>query len=108
MAREERDYSHRSLLDKLGVKRDHRIYIRAIPSALHDELDAVLERPCSRRLTGAFDLIFVHVERHADLDDLDRLAAHLTRPVGCGFFIPKARALRRATARCEPRGLPRG
>lgn len=77
----ERDYSHRSLAEKLGLKPELRIYARNI--------DLGIETVASLR--GEFDIILYQVNAPRDLDAIVTLATHL-RPAGAlWIFHPKGK-----------------
>ena len=78
MPREERDYLHRSLVDKLGVEPDQRVCMRgAFDDAFVRMLSAALGAPPARRAQGKFDAIFLYVRELEDLRAVETLAAHL-------------------------------
>lgn len=108
MAREERDYSHRSLLDKLGVKPEHRVYARSVAREFLDGIDSALERPRSQRLTGTFDLIFIQIDAPRDLEQLHRYAGHLTPAGGLWLFHPKGKGASPSDAQVRAAGLAAG
>jgi len=70
----ERDYSHRLLIDKLGVKPGQRIAVLGVESAefLTELAARVPEYSRGKRLNGA-DLIFFSAEAVADLTQLNSL-----------------------------------
>lgn len=69
----ERDYSHRSLLDKLGVKSGQRILILDIlDSSFLNDIKPFAPTFAERKPAGNIDLIFFGAEK---MDDLKRLAS---------------------------------
>jgi hypothetical protein len=88
MRREERDYSHRSLFDKLGIKPDHRIYARRVGEEFLDGVKAVVQERLASTLRGGFDLIFLQINSPRDLEDVTTLAAHHT---ATRFVVPRNR-----------------
>jgi hypothetical protein len=68
----ERDYSHRSLVDKLGVRPGHRVTLLGVqdPGFLHDLRERGADVSVRRRKRT--DLVFLAIE---DTDGLDALAA---------------------------------
>src|SRR5271170_3545504 len=70
----ERDYSHRLLIDKLGVKPGQRIAVLGVESAefLTELAARVPEYSCGERVAAA-DLIFFSAEALADLGQLSSL-----------------------------------
>ncbi|MGB8519639.1 MAG: hypothetical protein WCD38_05690, partial [Candidatus Tumulicola sp.] len=74
----ERDYSHRSLFDKLGVAEDSRVALLG----KHDDefiaaLNSRLAKSPSTGLGGAYDLIFLRVDTPRDLARIAAAAKHL-------------------------------
>jgi len=71
----ERDYSHRLLIDKLGVKPGHRIAVLGVEGAefLTDLASRVPEYLRGERVPGA-DLVFFSAESKGDLSQLKSLA----------------------------------
>ncbi len=93
----ERDNSHRSLFDKLGVRADMHVALCGVRNETFLlELNARLAMSASPHLRGKYDLIFVQIDGPADLERIARAAAHL-RPNGAIWvFHPKGN--RRAAA----------
>jgi hypothetical protein len=88
-----RDYSHRSLFEKLGVRAEHRVAL----IGTHDEgfvreLDVRLAKGASPRLRARYDIIFLKVDRAGDLDSIVVAAAHLEADGALWIFHPKGRA----------------
>ena len=108
MATKERDYSHRSLLDKLGVKPEHRVYVRRIETAFAKQLTQALETPPHTRLSGSFDLIFVTIDARKDLEGIATLAEHLTPAGGLWLFHPKGKGASPSDADVRAAGLAAG
>jgi hypothetical protein len=109
MAREERDYSHRSLIDKLGIAREHRICLRAVTNpALADLVEARVEQPTASVLRGRFDVILYEVNGLRDLDEIERLASHL-EPAGALWILhPKGKGASPNDATVRAAGLAAG
>jgi len=86
----ERDYSHRALLDKLGVKPEHRVAVldikdMAFLSDLRDRAaNVVLEKP-----QRDSDLIFLGVEEKKALPQLKPLQRFIQRAGGIWVIYPK-------------------
>jgi hypothetical protein len=88
----ERDYSHRSLLDKLGVKAEQRVALLGIE-------DVSFLSELGRRAPGysrgepqeSMDLIFVAAERLADLRPLKLLAKAIHKKGAVWVVYPKGR-----------------
>lgn len=88
----ERDYSHRTLIDKLGVF----VEARAALIGRHDEfltveLKARLANAPVTRLRATYDLIFLHVGRTQDLARITAAAKHLEPDGALWIFHPKGR-----------------
>jgi hypothetical protein len=86
----ERDYSHRLLIDKLGVRPGQRIVVLGVESAeFPTELAArVPEYSRGRRVAGA-DLIFFSAEALADLGQLSSLARSIQKNGAIWVVYPK-------------------
>jgi hypothetical protein len=89
---DERDYSHRSLFDKLGVRAEHRIALVGV----HDEgfvreLDVRLAKGASPRLRAHYDIIFLRIDRAEDLMSIAVAATHLEMNGALWIFHPKGR-----------------
>lgn len=88
----ERDYSHRSLYDKLGVTAQAGVAL----AGRHDawfarELNARLAKPASTWLRLVYDLIFLRVDEPRDLQRLVAAKAHLHRDGAIWIVHPKGR-----------------
>jgi hypothetical protein len=86
----ERDYSHRLLIDKLGVKRGQRIAVRGVESAefLKELAARVPEYSRGKRMNEA-DLIFFCAEAAADLGQLSSLARSIQKNGAIWVVYPK-------------------
>jgi hypothetical protein len=86
----ELDYSHRSLIDKLGVKPGQRIAMLGVESAeFLTELGArVPEYSRGKRIHGA-DLIFFSAEAVADLGELSSLGRLIQKNGAIWVVYPK-------------------
>ncbi len=86
----ERDYSHRLLIDKLGVKAGQKIAVLGVESAefLTDLEARVLEYSRGKRLNGA-DLIFFSAEAVADLAQLSSLGRSIQKDGAIWVVYPK-------------------
>ena len=88
----ERDYSGRSLFEKLGVMAEAHVAL----VGRHDEtfttaLNERLAKAASIYLRTRYDLIFVRIDRPSDLARLERAAAHLKPDGALWIFHPKGR-----------------
>ena len=86
----ERDYSHRLLIDKLGVKPGQKIAVLGVESAefLTELAARVPEYSRGRRINGA-DLIFFSAEAIADLTNLRSLVSSIQRDGAIWVVYPK-------------------
>jgi|SRR5579863_3004398 hypothetical protein len=86
----ERDYSHRLLIDKLGVKPGQKIAVLGVESAefLTDLEARVPEYSRGKRLNGA-DLIFFSAEAVADLAQLSSLGRSIQKNGAIWVVYPK-------------------
>lgn len=105
----ERDYSHRSLLQKLGVGADAHVAI----VGPHDPefvtgLNAGLSKAASQSLRTAYDLIFVRVDAPRDLSRIARAAAHLKTDGALWVIHPKGHAASPKDAEVREAGIAAG
>lgn len=86
----ERDYSHRLLIDKLGVKSGQRVAVLGVESAefLTDLSSRVPDYSRGERTADA-DLIFFSAETVGDLTQLKSLARSIKRNGGIWVVYPK-------------------
>jgi hypothetical protein len=86
----ERDYSHRLLIDKLGVKPGQKVAVLGVESAefLADLAARVPEYSRGERLPGA-DLVFFSAESKSDLSQLKSLANSIDRNGAVWVVYPK-------------------
>lgn len=86
----ERDYSHRLLIDKLGVKAGQRIAVLGVESVeFLKELDArVPEYSRGKRLADA-DLVFFSAEARGDLSRLKSLRGSIRKNGAIWVVYPK-------------------
>jgi hypothetical protein len=89
----DRDYSHRSLFDKLGVRAGHRVAL----VGKHDdgfvrELDNRLAKGASPRLRARYDIIFLKIDVAGDLASIEVAADHLEMDGALWIFHPKGSA----------------
>lgn len=89
----ERDYSHRLLIDKLGVKPGQRVAVLGIESAefLADLTARVPEYSRGERITSA-DLVFFSAEAMEDLARLKSLAKSLQKNGAIWVVYPKGQS----------------
>ena len=86
----ERDYSHRTLIDKLGVKPGQRIAVLGVEDAefLKDLADRVPEYSRGNRIANA-DLIFFSAEAREDLSQLKSLSRLISKSGGIWVVYPR-------------------
>jgi len=89
----ERDYSHRLLIDKLGVKAGQRVAVLGVESAefLTDLTARVPEYSRGKRIADA-DLIFFSAEARGDLSRLDSLGRSIRNDGAVWVVYPKGQA----------------
>jgi hypothetical protein len=90
--RSERDYSGRSLFEKLGVfAQAHVALVGRHDESFATALNARLAKAASQALRTRYDIIFVRIDGPRDLVRLSRAAAHL-KPNGALWVLhPKGR-----------------
>jgi hypothetical protein len=86
----ERDYSHRALIDKLGVKVGQRIAVLGVEDAefLRDLADRVPKYSRGSRMVNA-DLIFFSAEAQEDLSQLQSLTRSICKSGGIWVVYPR-------------------
>jgi hypothetical protein len=86
----ERDYSHRLLIDKLGVKPGQKVAVLGVESAefLMDLAARVPEYSRGERISGA-DLIFFSVESLGDLSQMKSLGKLIQKSGAIWVVYPK-------------------
>jgi hypothetical protein len=86
----ERDYSHRLLIDKLGVKTGQRVAVLGVESAefLKDLSSRVPEYSRGKRIADA-ELIFFSAEARGDLSRLESLAHSIQKNGAIWVVYPK-------------------
>jgi hypothetical protein len=109
MKAEDRDYSHRSLFDKLGVKPDSKVAL----VGKHDEvfltgLAETLAKGASTTLRSEYDIIFFHVDAPRDLARIATLATHLVPNGRLWIFHPKGKDASPSDAEVRAAGLGAG
>ena len=107
--RAERDYSSRSLFEKLGVVADAHV---ALVGPHDDEfvaaLNARLSKAASQTLRTQYDIIFVRIDAPADLARLRRAAARLKPNASLWAFHPKGRGASPTDAEVRAAGIAAG
>lgn len=108
-SRPERDYSGRSLFEKLGVFAEAHVAL----VGRHDEtfataLNARLAKGASQVLRTRYDLIFVRLDAARDLARLSRAVAHLEPNGAIWVFHPKGRGATPSDAHVRAAGIAAG
>jgi hypothetical protein len=109
MKAEERDYSHRTLYDKLGVQADSRVAL----VGKHDEaflhgLAAALAKNASTQLRASYDIIFLRVDAPRDLAKIAGAAEHLEPNGRLWIFHPKGKGASPNDSEVRAAGLGAG
>jgi hypothetical protein len=105
----ERDYSHRSLFDKLGVTAEaHVAIVGRHDVAFVAALNERLAKSASQALRTTYDLVFLRIDGPGDLERIARVAVRL-RPAGAlWIFHPKGRGALPSDAQVRAAGLAAG
>lgn len=92
----ERDYSHRALLDKLGVKPGQRVAVLGVTDKefLRDLVERVpdFSKQLSSGTAKRFDLIFLAAESREDLQQVKTVARNLQNAGGLWIVYPKGQS----------------
>jgi len=109
MRARERDYSGRTLFEKLGVFSDAHVAL----VGPHDEsfvaaLNAQLAKSASQALRTEYDIIFVRVNTPRDLARIARAAEHLKSNGALWVFHPKGRGASPHDAHVRAAGIDAG
>jgi hypothetical protein len=87
---QERDYSHRSLLDKLGVKPSQRVCVLGVSDmAFQSGLEAVVPDFCRDKLAKEADLIFLAANDLESLARIKSLVGSIKRDGAIWIVYPK-------------------
>lgn len=107
--RSERDYSGRSLFEKLGVFAEaHVALVGRNDETFVTALNARLAKAASQALRTRYDLIFVRIDSRRDLGRLARAAAHLKPDGALWVFHPKGRGASPSDAEVRAAGIAAG
>ncbi|HLY01950.1 MAG TPA: hypothetical protein VKR56_05565 [Candidatus Cybelea sp.] len=107
--RVERDYSGRSLLEKLGVFAGaHVALVGPHEADFVTGLNEALAKSASQALRTSYDLIFVRVDAPRDLPRIKRAAAHLNPNGSLWIFHPKGRGASPTDAQVRSAGIVAG
>ncbi|HVR47119.1 MAG TPA: hypothetical protein VMT95_10870 [Candidatus Binatia bacterium] len=107
--RTERDYSGRSLFDKLGVVAEAHVALvgRHEPS-FTSSLNARLAKAASQALRTRYDLIFLRIDAPRDLARIPRAVVHLKADGALWVFHPKGRSACPTDAEVRSTGIAAG
>ena len=107
--RVERDYSGRSLFDKLGVVADaHVALIGCHEEVFTTNLNARLAKAASQSLRTRYDIIFLRIDGPRDLPRIPRAAVHLKSDGALWVFHPKGRGAAPTDAEVRSTGIAAG
>lgn len=105
----ERDYSGRSLFEKLGVFANaHVALVGRHQESFSAALNARLAKAASQALRTRYDLIFVRIDAPRDLARLARAAAHLEPGGALWIFHPKGRGASPGESAVRAAGIAAG
>jgi hypothetical protein len=105
----ERNYSHRSLFDKLGVTAASRIaLVGQHDEAFVDELNVRLAKAAILRPRATYDLVFVRIDRAPDLARIPASVRYLKPDSALWVFHPKGRDASPTDAEVRATGLAAG
>jgi hypothetical protein len=94
----ERDYSHRMLIDKLGVKAGQRVAVLGVESAeFLKELSARVPEHARGKRVANVDLIFFSAEARGDLARLESLGRAIAKNGAVWVVYPKGQTHIRET-----------
>ncbi len=89
----ERDYSHRTLAEKLGLKPGQRIAVLGVEDAeFQRDLEAIVPDYSRGNRVGDADLIFFSAEARDDLSKLKSLSRSICKSGGIWVVYPKGQS----------------
>jgi hypothetical protein len=107
--RTERDYSGRSLFEKLGVVADaHVAIVGRHEESFTTNLNARLAKAASQSLRTRYDLIFLRIDGPRDLMRIARAVMHLKSNCALWVFHPKGRGASPSDAEVRSSGIAAG
>ncbi|MBV9233914.1 MAG: DUF3052 family protein [Candidatus Eremiobacteraeota bacterium] len=107
--RAERDYSGRSLFEKLGVVADaHVALVGSHEETFTMNLNARLAKAASQSLRTRYDIIFLRIDAPRDLARIARAAVHLKASGALWVFHPKGRTASPTDAEVRSTGVAAG
>jgi hypothetical protein len=104
----ESDYSQRTLIEKLGIKPEHRVCLRVSDQAVVKLVTSSVETPPARAARGRYDIILFEVNAAKDLDAIAMLASHLESNGGLWIVHPKGKGASPHDAEVRAAGLAAG
>jgi hypothetical protein len=105
----ERDYSHRTLIQKLGIKSEHRVCLRAVSDPAFVKLvTATLDTPPVWAARAHYDIIVFEINAPRDLAAIASLADHLVPNGGLWILHPKGKGASPQDAQVRAHGLAAG
>lgn len=105
----ERDYSGRSLFEKLGVAAEaHVALVGRHEETFTVSLNARLAKAAAQSLRTSYDLIFLRVDQPRDLARIRRAVPHLRSNGALWVFHPKGRGASPTDAEVRSSGIAAG
>ena len=105
----ERDYSGRTLFEKLGVVAEaHVAIVGRHEESFKMNLNARLAKAASQSLRTRYDLIFLRIDGPRDLTRIARAVMHLKSDGALWIFHPKGRGASPTDAEVRSMGLAAG
>jgi hypothetical protein len=105
----ERDYSHRTLIEKLGIKREHRLYLHGVRDIAFIKLvTSSVDTAPARSARGRYDIIIAEIDTPKDLAIIGVLAGHLEPSAGLWVLHPKGKGALPREAEVRATGLAAG
>jgi hypothetical protein len=105
----ERDYSGRSLFEKLGIVAEaHVALVGRHEDSFRTGLNARLAKSASQALRTRYDFIFVRIDAPRDLRRIRRAAVHLKANGALWVFHPKGRSASPTDAEVRSIGIAAG
>lgn len=107
--RRERDYSGRSLFEKLGVFAEAEVaLVGRHDDGFVDALNARLAKAASAAMRARYDLIFLRIDEPRDLARFAAAASHLKPAGALWVFHPKGRGAKPTDAQVRAAGIAAG
>ena len=108
-ARKERDYSGRSLFEKLGVFIEAEVALAGRhEDGFIDALNARLATPASAAMCARYDFIFLRIDGPSDLAAFATAASHLKPAGALWVFHPKGRGASPTDSQVRAAGIAAG